>query len=351
MPAAPPSVRGRWTLPGVDSKYGQVAKPGSRRSDPAGGCQPPGLARLDPRARSGGGAAGGGHPSPRGPARDRRSSGRRRGGPESGRLPGPQRGAGQRPPPQGRRVRGATGRVHDRCGGAPRERPRAPAHRAAPRGGHHLGAGPGPRVIPPGARRRGHAGGQRPGDPQVARRRGTEPGGLPLPGHLPVRARHVRRGDAGPDGATHAQPAECGAPGQGQDPGARRPQAVDAGLDHRARGGRSRRAAADLGGVLEPAEPGHAAAGRPHRAVRGGQGAPHADARRSADRPSVQHVRAPGPAAGADREPGPAGHRGGARPGAGQVPLLRRSRRPPTHLFHNGGRAQPGGVTLSAVPP
>ena len=93
------------------------------------------------------------------------------------------------------------------------------------------------------------------------------------------------------------------------------------------------------------------AAGRPHRAVRGGQGAAHADACRSADRPSVQHVRAPGPAAGSDREPGPAGHRGGARSGAGQVPLLRRSRRPPTHLFHDGGRAQPGGVTLSAVPP
>ena len=65
----------------------------------------------------------------------------------------------------------------------------------------------------------------------------------------------------------------------------------------------------DLGGVLEPPAPGHAAAGRSHRAVRGRQGAAHAHAQRPGDRQSLQHVRAPRAAAGPDREPGPAGHR------------------------------------------
>ena len=68
------------------------------------------------------------------------------------------------------------------------------------------------------------------------------------------------------------------------------------------------------------------------------------------DNPYNTYVRRglpPGP----DREPGPAGHRRRARSRAGQVPLLRRARRSPTHLLDDDGRAQRGGVALPAVPP
>ena len=155
----------------------------------------------------------------------RRSPGRCRRGPEPGRLHRPQRRPGQCPAAQGRRVRGASRRLHHRRGGLARERPRAPAHVLHPEGAtlselarvlESARLAPAEEVL---------RAATRPGGAQDARRRGAEPRGLPLPGHLPVRSRHVRRGDAGPDGAAHAEPADGRATGPGQGSRARRPQA------------------------------------------------------------------------------------------------------------------------------
>src|SRR5207248_6765059 len=54
---------------------------------------------------------------------------------------------------------------------------------------------------------------------------------------------------------------------------ARPPRTPHPRVDHRTRGGRARRDAPDLGGLLEPAQARHAATGGPDGAVRARQGA------------------------------------------------------------------------------
>ena len=132
-------------------------------------------------------------------------------------------------------------------------------------------------------------------DPAFLRAHGIDaarPGGLPVPRHLPVRPRHDGRRRCS---ARMVQRMRSKLTPEHRDAraGARAltiARAPDPGVDHRARGGRRRRAPAHRGRLLEPAAPEHPAAGRPHGAVRRGQGAAHADARGSPDRSPVQHV-------------------------------------------------------------
>src|SRR5258705_115420 len=106
----------------------------------------------------------------------------------------------------------------------------------------------------------------------------------------------------------------------------------------------------ELARVLESAEDQHAAAGRPHGSVRDRQGAASAYARRSGDGPSLQHVPPARPAAGADRQPGPRRNRSGPRPGAREVPVLRRDGRSSSLLLGFARRAQRGRRPVPARP-
>ena len=97
-------------------------------------------------------------------------------------------------------------------------------------------------------------------------------------------------------------------------------------LAGRARGGGGQGAADDRLGDLQPAQERHPARHRRHRALRDRQLDEAAARVRAAEPEPVQHAPAPGPAARADRQPGPRLDQGGRPAGQDRLPLLRGGR-------------------------
>src|SRR2546425_3390428 len=192
----------------VDSKNHALALAGPPPAERADGLR---VARPEPRPRAAPGAARRHHPAARRPARHRRPPRAGAGDPEPPGLRGGRDRARRAAQPEGRRVRAPARRVHLGDRRPARERPGAATRDPPPRG--RDGGGAGPRA---GSRAAGRGGGGGPdgGRPQVPRqpgRRGAERRGLPLPGHLSVRAGHDLGGDARPDGPAHAREAHAGA--------------------------------------------------------------------------------------------------------------------------------------------
>ena len=246
------------------------------------------------------------------------------------------------------RRRRRAGRRHHPRGEEPveiAEHPRRRRHRPQGRAGH-AGDGPDLRARPGPARR-------------LAR-------GLPVPRHLPAAAAHA--------GGARADPAWCAATARCSRSCARRtPRACrictktlgfddaqdrDPGVDRREgdrpdrRSGRASRRCSSTGCASRTSRPSCCRPIRPSSTAAPSRcrartaclklGRPHPPHPARGSREPVQHVHARGPAAGAHREPGPRGARGGhgARPHA--VPLLRVEERRHPLLLEDGRRARGG---------
>ncbi|CAM5439340.1 Endolytic murein transglycosylase [Streptomyces californicus] len=175
---------------------------------------------------------------------------------------------------------------------------------ADPRGPPCLGGvrvrrpGPGPRV-------RQHPEGRVHGGPEAARPGRGQPGGLPLPGHVPARRRDRARRSPALHGrhrpqAVRSRTCHGGIPAQQR-------LRLRHGHDRQHRPGRGRhRLRHGQGGPcrLQPAAQGHAAADGLHHQLRPQALHPgHDDHRHAAGQP-VQQLSGQGPAADADRQPG-----------------------------------------------